>query len=128
MPNLIFFPVQDTTSKLLKICQTAHQHMEKKEPLTILVPDMAALHFVDDLLWRFPEEGFLPHPSPFLSIVLEVKGGRTALFNLRPIAYTENFFFKTVYELEDHTSEERLQLSKGRYQVYREANFPISFL
>ncbi len=128
MVNVVFYPVKETSSKLLKICEVAYLHLERSEPLLILVPDTAALNFVDNLLWKLPEESFIPHPTSLISIAIEPTEEGSALFNLRPIAYTEKFFFKTIYELEDQTSLERLQLSKVRYQVYREMGLPISLL
>lgn len=128
MPNIIFYPVKDTATKLLRICETAARHLLQKEPLLILAPDAAAVNFIDELLWRLPEESFIPHPTNLISIALEPVHDGSFLFNLRPIAYTQKFFFKTIYELEDHTSSERLQLSKARYSSYREAELPISFL
>ena len=124
---IVFFPVQDVPSKLRKIVEVAALHFEKKESLCILVPDQAAYEFVDQLLWRLPEDGFLPHPSSLLFIDTDPKEA-TALFNLRPIAYQEKIYFKTIYELEDHTTAEKFQLSKQRYTVYRDANIPISYL
>ena len=122
------FTVKETASKLSKICEIAKLHLEKKEPLLILVPDSAALDFASNLLWRHPEEAFLPHPTHLLTIATEAKEDGHSLLNLRPIPYTEKFFFKTIYELEDYTSSERLQLSKARYQHYRDLGLSISLL
>jgi DNA polymerase IIIc chi subunit len=125
--NIAFFPVHEVPSKLRKIVEVATIHFEKKESLCILVPDQAAYEFVDQLLWRLPEEGFLPHPSSLILIDTDPKEA-SALFNLRPIPYQEKISFKTIYEFEDHTSAEKFQLSKQRYTAYREANLPISYL
>lgn len=127
-PNIVFFPVKDISSKLLKICHTAQLHLEKKETLLILVPDQTVWEFIDQLLWKLPEDSFLPHPCSLISIELQPKEDGSALFNLRPMSFLEKNYFKTIYELEDHTSSEKLQLSKQRYQAYRDANYPISFL
>jgi DNA polymerase IIIc chi subunit len=128
MSNIIFLIAKETSFKLLKICEIAKLLIEKKEPLLILVPDTAALHFVSDLLWRHPEEAFLPHPTSLLSIATEALEDGHNLFNLRPTAYTEKFLFKTIYEFEDYTSSERLQLSKVRYQSYRDLGLAISLI
>ncbi|MFS8563171.1 MAG: DNA polymerase III subunit chi [Rhabdochlamydiaceae bacterium] len=40
-------------------------HVQRKEKLIILVSDQIAFQFVDELLWRLPEEGFLPTRTPF---------------------------------------------------------------
>ena len=126
MSIVLFFPVKETKAKLLKICEIANLHVQKKEKLIILVPDQIAFEFVDELLWKLPEEGFLPHPNTFLSIQLEATEGASSLFNLTPVAFLQKDYFKKIYEFEDYTSSEKLQLSKQRYQMYRNAGYPIS--
>jgi DNA polymerase IIIc chi subunit len=119
--NITFFPVKDTPSKLAKLCRVAQHHLEQKEPLLLLVPDKASLDFLDKLLWS--SENFLPHPTPLLMISMEVNSHFPTVFNLRPSALLGDA--KTIYEFEDHTSSEKLQLSKQRYQTYRDRNCPI---
>lgn len=123
--NIVFFPVKDSSSKLSRLHQTAHIHLAKKEPLLFLVPDKASFDFLDRLLWSSPAEGFLPHPSSLLTIALQLDAHFPTVFNLRPIPLIEPGI-KTVYEFEDHTSSEKFQLSKQRYQGYRAQKFPIS--
>lgn len=119
--NITFFPVKDTPSKLTKLCRVAEYHLQQKEPLLILAPDKASLDFLDKLLWS--SENFLPHPTSLLMISMELQSHFSTVFNLRPSALLEEV--KTIYEFEDHTSSEKLQLSKQRYQTYRDRNFPI---
>jgi DNA polymerase IIIc chi subunit len=118
--NIVFFPVKDTSSKLTKLCRIAHHHLVQKEPLLFLVPDKAAHDFLDKLFWSL--DNFLPHPTNLLTISTELLPF-SSVFNLRPSALLEGA--KTVYEFEDHTSAEKFQLSKHRYQTYRDQNFPI---
>jgi DNA polymerase IIIc chi subunit len=122
--NIVFFPVKDTPSKLSKLCRLAQHHLEKKEPLLLLVPDKNSFDFLDKLLWSTPADSFLPHPSPYLAISLDLDAHFSSVFNLRPVPLLDSTV-KTVFEFEDHTSSEKLQLSKHRYQAYRDQNFPI---
>lgn len=124
--NILFFPVKTAQAKLLKICQIATLHVQKKEKLIILVSDQISFEFVDELLWKLPEEGFLPHPNQFLTIETEPNGEASALFNLKQTAFLQKNPFKKIYELEDYTSSEKLQLSKQRYQTYRDAGYSIT--
>lgn len=127
MHSVVFFPVKQTIQKLMKISTIAASHLQKKEPLLILLPDQGAYHFVDELLWRLPKESFLPHPSSYIQLSLSVDFEAPYLFNLRPSAYLErDKNFNTIYELEDATSSEKLQLSQQRYQAYRKAGYSIS--
>ena len=123
--NVVFFPAKETSAKLLRLCRVAQHHFEQKEPLLLLVPDNAAFEFLDKLLWSTPSEAFLPHPTPLLTISLELQAHFPTVFNLRPVALIESSL-RTVYEFEDHTSSEKFHLSKHRYQAYRDQNFPIS--
>lgn len=122
-----FFVVKTNAEKLNKIVEIANLHLKKKEPLTFLLPDAAALSYLDELLWKYPEDSFLPHPSRLITLDLYPTQDGHSLFNLRTIAYAEAPQFKTLYELEDHTTTEKLHLSKSRYQTYRKANFSIAF-
>src|SRR3569832_38825 len=122
--NIIFFLVKDTPTKLARLCKLAQHHVEQKEPLMLLVPDKASFDFLDKLLWSSPPESFLPHPTALLTISLEFDLHFPSVFNLRPVPLLETNP-RTVYEFEDHTSSEKFQLSKHRYQTYRDQNLPI---
>lgn len=123
--NIVFFPVKETPTKLARLCKLAQHHVEQREPLLLLVPDKASFDFLDKLLWSSPPESFLPHPTNLLTISLELDAHFPSVFNLRPVALLETNI-RTVYEFEDHTSSEKFQLSKHRYQTYRDQNLPIS--
>jgi len=125
MHNVVFFTVKDTAAKLRKIAEVAQEYLGKKELLLILVPDQAALEFVDELLWRLPEEGFLPHPTTLLQIDTQAREA-IAIFNLKPLPYLEKPYVHTIFEFEDYTSTEKLQLSKQRYASYRDAHYAIA--
>jgi DNA polymerase IIIc chi subunit len=125
MTNIIFIPVKDTPSKLAKLCQLAQKHLLEKEPLLLLAADKASFEFLDKLLWSTPPDGFLPHPTKLLSISLELDAHFHTVFNLRPVPLADTTGIKTIFEFEDHTSSEKLQLSKQRYQHYRDNNFPL---
>ncbi len=122
MNTIIFFTIKTPTQKLSKIYQIALRHIDQKEPLLLLAADKTSFDFLDQLLWTSPPESFLPHPSPLLEISLEPKPG-FSIFNLRPTPFVDPA--KTVYEFEDHTSPEKIQLSKHRYETYRDQNFSI---
>lgn len=118
--NIVFFPVKDTSAKLSKLCQMAQHHLAQKEPLLFLVPDKTSFDFLDKLFWS--GENFLPHPTSLITLSTEPLPF-ASVFNLRSSALLEGP--KTIYEFEDHTSVEKFQLSKHRYQTYRDQNFPI---
>lgn len=132
--RVTFFQVRDAATKLSKLCQITQAHFEKKEPLQIVVPDKAALEFVDTLLWRFPEESFLPHSiatapcSDLIVITCErtLLNEPKAFFNLcsSPLL---NSKVKVIYDFDDFTSPDKKQASDKRFIAYREAQFQIIY-
>lgn len=135
--KVVFFPVKDTSTKLSKICQTALSHFEKKEHFLIIAANHTALDFIDHLLWRLPEESFLPHtmtdmPSKdLICLSLEKTNINQAsyVFNLlsEPL-FMQDDYVKTIYEFEDMTSPDKQKSSKERYMAYRASDCLISSL
>ncbi|OGN59204.1 MAG: hypothetical protein A3F40_03115 [Chlamydiae bacterium RIFCSPHIGHO2_12_FULL_27_8] len=131
--KVIFFKINDAKTKLIKIIQTAMMHFEKKENLLIKTFDSTSLNFVDELLWKLPKESFLPHVKSnsfieeFIVITTENKNLNNAkyLFNLCPEIVDINLNFKTIYDLEDNTSQIKQANSKKRYLIYKQNKFLI---
>ncbi len=127
-PSLVLLAVKDPAAKLQKICETALHHFSRGEPLWILVPEKNAQEFVDALLWRLPEESFLPHGSPtdLITISTQKPVDTPHVFNLLSTPYLEGA--KTIYDFEDLTTVEKRENSKKKYYAYRDAGFSISSL
>lgn len=123
MTTILFIPVKQTNEKLRALHQIAHRQFAEKSPLFFLASDRASCDFLDRLLWS--ASTFLPHPSSLLAIGLEVDPQFPTIFNLRPTPLSAHA--KQILEFEDHTSPEKLQLSKQRYQYYRDHNFRIEY-
>lgn len=132
--KIVFFQVKDSAAKIARIVETSLSHFQNKESLLILVPDFHALEFVDNLLWRHPEESFLPHapieaPSKELIAITcrpENLNQASFVFNLRPSPLLWSTPPKLIYELEDFSSPEKKAASHLRFQAYRNAGYPIS--
>lgn len=130
--KVIFLDIREPARKLHQLAKIAQQHFLKKEPLQILAPDIPVLEFVDALLWRLPEESFVPHAiassltQELIIITMErtFLNQATALFNLCSIPFLD-FPIKTLYDFDDHTTLERKSASNLRYQAYRQAAYTI---
>jgi len=122
--KVTFFPVKTTAAKLNRLTQLAHIHFQKGEPLLFLVQDDASWDFLDKLLWQAPASSFLPHPSKLIQIRQNLDPTCSAVFNLtlQPLS---SEWIKTVYELEDHTSADKLKASQDRYHAYRTQQLQI---
>ncbi len=124
MAKVTFICVKTPPAKLACITSIASYYFSLNHALAILVEDTKALHFVDELLWRHPLESFLPHPTQLLSISLQVAEDTGVVLNLKPAPLLEGSFYN-IYEMEDYTSSEKLQLSKQRYEAYKKAGYTV---
>jgi DNA polymerase IIIc chi subunit len=122
--KVVFYPVKTTNAKLSKIVGVASSHFEKGDPILFLVSDEAAWNFLDKLFWTTPAESFLPHPSSLIQIRYQLDAACGAVFNLTPAPLFQESI-KTLYELEDHTSTEKLQAAQDRYHAYRKEQLQI---
>lgn len=131
--KVVFLPIKETSQKLFFLCQIVKQHFEKKEAIQIIVPDQTASDFVDKFLWKFPEEGFLPHAvnstntNELIIISCEkmMPSQTAALFNLlsEPIIIPN---IKLIYDFDDRCTFEKKELSDKRFQAYKDAGYSIS--
>ena len=111
----------------------ARLHFEKKDPFLIFAEDIKAQSFVDELLWKFPEESFLPHLASDDStkeLVVVTKSKKNvntakAAFNLCPTPLLIDGSFRIIYEFEDLTSPAKKELSGQRFDAYKKAHYLI---
>lgn len=120
----MILPVKTTSDKLSKIVQIANDHFHLKEPLQFFVQDQAAWEFLDKLLWSHPPDSFLPHPSRWIQTHYQIDPTISTVFNLSATPLFHDSI-KTLYELEDHSSPEKLKASESRYHAYREKNLQL---
>lgn len=133
LPAVIFIRVLDNASKTMHICKSIQHHFDQGEKILITVANDEAATYVDLLLWRLPEESFLPHlvsqqPSYEHVVITTVKENlnkATVLLNLCQEASPIGSQFKTIYELYDETHPDKLKLSKQRKQSYQSQGFSV---
>ena len=132
-PRVIFFQVKENGAKLQRIIEIAHAHLEKKEPLLIFVEDIRSQQFVDELLWKSPQTGFLPHIAADdlttdLIVITKTKANLNqakAAFNLCSTPLLIEGPFKIIYEFEDMTALVKKNLSSLRFDAYKQAGYPL---
>lgn len=118
--------------KLQKIVRAAHYHFQKKEPLLFVVDNDISAKYIDDLLWKMPQESFLPHivtssPTKELIAISSKKkslNGANHFFNLTNLPLLLEDFY-VVYEFEDFTQPEKIKLAQFKYAQYRAKDFAI---
>lgn len=129
MPQKItFYQIKDNAAKIQLICAKAHEAFQHEKRLLITVPNLQAAQYVDALLWRIPEESFIPHvitdfsTPEWIAITLQDKQNvnqATCLLNLcteLPALYQQ---MEEIYEIYDETHPQKVACSKQRLDQYQ---------
>lgn len=124
--KVFLFSVKSTQAKLQTIVHLASHHFRINSPLLFLLPNKEAALYIDELLWKFSPESFLPHailqkPSRELigiSTLHENFNQAQAICNLCP----EVSPLKTpvIFDIVDETHPGKLEQSIKRKQSYLE--------
>jgi DNA polymerase IIIc chi subunit len=136
--TVIMLAVKSAQAKLTAIAETIEKHFALKQRILVRVDNDAAADYIDKLLWRMPAAGLLPHriashecrDAIAIGIGAVNWNNATMLFNLGADAHPNLDQFETIYDLMDHTSEEKLSLSQKRlakydqYQVITQVSSP----
>lgn len=130
--HIVLYTVTTSQKKILSLFQTVKVHFEKKEPVIIYVSDEKSLTYVDELLWKYPEDSFLPHciASKKIKDQIVITMSRENLnqakfaFNLCPTPIL-NREFTIIYDFDDKTSPHKRMLSQKRFEAYKEAKWII---
>lgn len=130
-PKIIFLKVSDNASKAKALYQNVHTHFLEGQTILILSPSEEASRYIDELLWKFPEESFLPHEKAVDDIKIPIAittlpknvNQASILFNLTATISPITDQFSIVYDLLDQTNEERYKASLKRYQAYKSERF-----
>jgi DNA polymerase IIIc chi subunit len=128
-PQIIFIPVKDNEAKLQAICLTVERHYLSKQRMLLAVSSDAAATYLDNLLWRLPETGMLPHrilnrphqEAIAITTTSENLNGAEILFNLRIDIHPAFKQLNVVYELFDETSAEKKNQSLQHKAFYNMA-------
>lgn len=133
LTKVCFIRVTDNASKLQKLCTVIHDHFVRKDRVLIVVPSVEVAKYIDQLLWRMPEESFVPHaiangPSRELVAIttsLSNVNGASTLVNLLPNIHPNTGPVEVIYELLDMTSKEKEGISRGKQDAYRSAGHVV---
>lgn len=128
-----FIRVNTNSEKQHALCHLVVDHCSKKEKVLILVPSNEAATYIDQLLWKQPEESFIPHAicqgpanEPVAITTASANVNRASfVVNLTSLPLEDLPNVKFIYELNDGTSPEREALSRKKLQAYSEGGFQI---
>jgi DNA polymerase IIIc chi subunit len=132
LPRIVLFQVADSASKIKRIAETARTHFMQREPFLFFVEDEKALSFIDELLWKTPATGFLPH-SPARETSSERIAITSTKSNVNNAHYAFNLCatplllpgFKIIYDFEDFSNPNKKSFSTLRFNAYKQAKMPI---
>lgn len=131
--KIFFLRVVDNTAKLQRLCHIVQDVFLSKENLLIIVPSDEVAAYIDQLLWRLPEESFLPHVianGPIKERVVITTAASNlnqadTLLNLCPTIPANAKDFQTIYELLDLTHPTKEDLSRKRIEAYQAAGSQV---
>ncbi|MCH9630802.1 MAG: hypothetical protein S4CHLAM37_08080 [Chlamydiia bacterium] len=130
--KVILFQVSSPQEKIKKIVEVASKHASEKHPLVIMTASKKAADYIDNLLWSAPKMSFLPHKVVkenyakhieyvYISYDQSALCDSRAIFNLRDDVPSSMDSFTTIYDFEDHTSEQKKIFFEKRYKSYLDA-------
>lgn len=126
-PKVIFHPVKSSAAKLKTISDIVANAFAAGEKMLIVVPSTEAAAYIDQLLWRMPEESFVPHviaaksvPNRIVIAVNPTQNFNQAaiLLNLSPAVSPIVDQFAEVHELFDETDPTKAEQSIQRQKHY----------
>lgn len=135
-PNVqvLFLRVKDNTAKIQWICSKVQESLKQDKRLFIFTPNAEAASYVDALLWRIPEESFVPHKivqTPTkegiaISTMPHNFNQAHRLLNLCPHICPIYQQFELVYELYDETHPQKTEWAQKRLSAYQSAGALVS--
>lgn len=132
-PKILFLLVKSPQAKLQTLANVANHCFASKARLLFSVATDEAALYLDELLWKFSPESFLPHaiitkPSTELiaiSVGLQNFNQASILFNLRPEPHPLVTSFPFIYELFDETHPNKRAQSELRKEAYLQQGLEV---
>jgi DNA polymerase-3 subunit chi len=128
-----FIRVATNHIKLTKLCETIQRHFDLGQSIMVATPGEEVSNYIDQLLWRLPEESFLPHVcanqpvKERIVITTSQKNLNEAsiLMNLCPQIASFPNEFELIYELFDETQPAKTEIASGRLESYKQQGYEV---
>lgn len=133
---IYFLKVKDNSIKIQRLCKVIQELFLQRKRVLVLAPTMEAAIYLNQLLWKYAEESFLPHvysdmPSKEAVVITTDKESANKAeiqINLCAQPYESYGKFECMYEFFDETSPEKAEQSKQRYSWYKEKGAEVVIL
>ncbi|WP_448211877.1 DNA polymerase III subunit chi [Colwellia sp. MEBiC06753] len=132
----VFHLIPDGASELANVqyaCALAANYYRQQQKVYILTNDQAQAHQVDELLWSFEPDSFVPHnlvgEGPRQGAAVEIgwqppKGRRPVLINLSQTMPTFAGQFSHIVDFVPNAENEK-QLARERFKACRQMGFNV---
>jgi len=132
MTTASFHIIDDSAPDALWLycCQLCEQWVNDGQKAWLWCPDETVANHLDDLLWGFREDAFVPHSldlddeAPITLGVDEPPAGFDHLINLSGQVPADPIRFTQIIELVDHSEPERAA-ARERWKIYRQAGIEV---
>lgn len=132
--KVTFYKVKDNSSKIQLIVNKAQEAYLHEKRLLIVVPNSDAAQYVDSLLWRIPQDSFLPHiisdtpTEEWIAITTQDKHNINQACLLLNLCSTPTTLYQKVeeiFDLIDETHQNKIELSLQRLSFYQAKGLTI---
>ena len=131
--NVTFVTVRSGVEKCQQLGRIVEEEFSKGENISVFVDNEGVAKFVDNLLWTYKEESFLPHSyikekSESAVVITECSENlnrSNVLINLTSCVPSHYKEFSHIFELKDESSKEKFALAKGRFNQYQKENCDV---
>ncbi|MFT7579411.1 MAG: DNA polymerase-3 subunit chi [Myxococcota bacterium] len=129
-PRVTFYDVAPD-ARLALVSKLADAAWRRSKPMLIHTADPAEAKAVDNHLWTFREEAFVPHEiagegplsDPEAKIVIVTQESRpieaSILVQLTPVSPAFAQVFAAIIDIVDHRDDTRLTASRERFKAWR---------
>lgn len=122
--KITFLKVQDNTKKIQRLLEVVHHHFYKGDRIQIVVSNITAGNYINDLLWSSPPESFIPHVMTEAAVADQVvitqsreKLNRSSVvINLASEVWEHTVDY--LYELMDMTSKDKEAGALRKIKIY----------
>jgi DNA polymerase-3 subunit chi len=132
--TVTFWKVTDSKQKVSCVSTLVNRFFHQAQRQLIVVPNQQAADYIDNLLWRFPKESFVPHTissQPIQAAVVitmstENLNNAGIVINLCPTVTQLGQSTQQVHELFDCTDPAKEQQSSQRKAEYERQGLTVS--
>jgi DNA polymerase IIIc chi subunit len=130
--KVIFLTSLSPQEKINKLIQTVQQHYIEKKCFYIFTENQAVTTYVDNLLWQYPKEGFIPHSCNFdplhwiiINSSMAFPENTFSFFNLTSSALSCVPSTCKIFEFNESFGKEKKEIFEKKYKFYQECGYHL---